>query len=187
MPYIRDLTVPSTDVLRSLCVCGQHGDSPRYWSECVLCDSAVWLCGSLCGIHYTLGLKQNGRHFADIIFKCIFVNENVWILNRISLKFVPEGLIDNTSALVHVMAWCRTDCKSLSQPMIAQFIDACMLWWIMLWICPVSTQPDSECGELGRPVIRSTAHPLISLEVSALRLTEDYWKPRVVMMPTLLL
>ena len=32
---------------------------------------------------------QNGRHFADDIFKCIFLNENIWIWLKISLKFVP--------------------------------------------------------------------------------------------------
>ena len=47
---------------------------------------------------------QNGRHFADDIFKCIFMNEYFSILIRISLKFVPKGPIDNMS----VMAWCRT-------------------------------------------------------------------------------
>ena len=34
---------------------------------------------------------QNGRHFADDIFRCIFVNEKLCILIRISLKFVPKG------------------------------------------------------------------------------------------------
>ena len=43
---------------------------------------------------------QNGRHFADDIFWCIFVNENFRILIKISLKFVPECLIDNNQALV---------------------------------------------------------------------------------------
>ena len=37
---------------------------------------------------------QNGRHFADNMFKCIFLNENIWISNKISLKNVPWGLID---------------------------------------------------------------------------------------------
>ena len=27
----------------------------------------------------TLRPRQNGRHFADDMFKCIFLNENVWI------------------------------------------------------------------------------------------------------------
>ena len=48
----------------------------------------------------TLRPRQNGRHFTDAIFKCIFFNENVWILNEISLKFVPKGPIDNIPALV---------------------------------------------------------------------------------------
>ena len=33
--------------------------------------------------------RLNRRPFADDIFKCIFLNENEWILLRISLKYVP--------------------------------------------------------------------------------------------------
>ena len=44
--------------------------------------------------------RRNGRHFADDILKCIFLNENVWIPIEISLKFVPKGPIDNIPALV---------------------------------------------------------------------------------------
>ena len=58
----------------------------------------------------TLRPRQIGRHFADGIFKCIFFNENVWILIRISLKFVP--------ALVQIMAWRRPGDKPLSEPMM---------------------------------------------------------------------
>ena len=36
----------------------------------------------------TLSPRQGGRHFADDIFKCIFLNENVWNAIEISLKFV---------------------------------------------------------------------------------------------------
>ena len=60
----------------------------------------------------TLKHEQNGRRFADSIFKCIFVNENVCILIYISLKCVPKDAIDNEYALVQVMAWHRTDSKS---------------------------------------------------------------------------
>ena len=42
---------------------------------------------------------------ADSIFKCIFLNENVWISIQNWLKFVPKGLIDNMPALVQIMAW----------------------------------------------------------------------------------
>ena len=38
----------------------------------------------------TLRPRQNGRHFPDDIFKCIFVNENIWISINITLKFVPK-------------------------------------------------------------------------------------------------
>ena len=50
----------------------------------------------------TLRPRQNGRHFTDDIFKCIFVNENVWIAIEISLKFVPKGPINNIPALVQI-------------------------------------------------------------------------------------
>ena len=43
---------------------------------------------------------QNGRHFADEVFKGIFVNEMLCISIQISLKFVPKGTIDNKIALV---------------------------------------------------------------------------------------
>ena len=44
--------------------------------------------------------ETNGRHFPDDIFKCIFLNENVFISIKISLKFVPKGQINNIPALV---------------------------------------------------------------------------------------
>ena len=69
---------------------------------------------------------QNGRHFPDDIFKCIFVNEKFWILIQISLNFVPRGPIDDMWALVQVMAWRWTGDKSLPEPMLTQFTDAYM-------------------------------------------------------------
>ena len=54
-----------------------------------------------------LRVKQNGHHFADDILKCIFLNENIWIWIKISLKFVPNGPIINIPALAHIMAWRR--------------------------------------------------------------------------------
>ena len=43
---------------------------------------------------------QNGRHFADDVFRCIFINEKFCILIKISPNFVPEHPIDNNPALV---------------------------------------------------------------------------------------
>ena len=49
---------------------------------------------------------------------CIFLNENVWILIKISLKFVSKGPINNIPALVQIMAWCQISDKPLSEPML---------------------------------------------------------------------
>ena len=68
----------------------------------------------------TLRLKQNGRYFADDIFRYIFLNENVWILIKISLQFAPKGPINNIPALVQIMAWRRPGDKPLSEPMMVR-------------------------------------------------------------------
>ena len=65
---------------------------------------------------------QNGRHFADDIFRCIFVNEKFCILIWISLKFVPKGPIDNIPALDQIMAWRRPGDKPLSEPMLFRLL-----------------------------------------------------------------
>ena len=66
----------------------------------------------------TLRPRQNGRHFTDDFFKRIFVNENIWIPIKISLKFVPKGSVNNIPALVQIMAWRRPGDKPLSEPMM---------------------------------------------------------------------
>ena len=66
----------------------------------------------------TLRQRQNGRYFADDIFKCIFLNENVWISLKMSLKFVPMVWISNIPALVQIMAWHRPGNKPLSESMM---------------------------------------------------------------------
>ena len=59
-------------------------------------------------------------------FNCIFLNGDLWILIRISLKFVHKFPIDNTPALIQIMAWCLTGNKPLSEPMMTYFTDAYM-------------------------------------------------------------
>ena len=51
----------------------------------------------------TLRLRQNGHHFPDDIFKCIFLNENIWISIKISLKFVPKGPVNNVPPSDEIM------------------------------------------------------------------------------------
>ena len=62
----------------------------------------------------------------NTMFKCIFLNENIWISNKISLKYVPWVLIDNMSALVQIMAWGRPGDKLLSETILTHFTDACI-------------------------------------------------------------
>ena len=66
----------------------------------------------------TLRPRQNGCHFADYIFKCIFLNENVWFPIQISLTFVPKGPINYIPALGQIMAWRGPGDKPLSEPMM---------------------------------------------------------------------
>ena len=70
---------------------------------------------------------QNGHHFADNIFRYIFVNEKFCTLIKISLKFVPKGSVDYKAALVRVMGWRRLGDRPLSEPMLTPFTDA-YLW-----------------------------------------------------------
>ena len=61
--------------------------------------------------------RRNGHFNADVIFKCIFLNENVWFPTKMSVKFVPKGPINNILALVQIIAWRRPGDKPLSEPM----------------------------------------------------------------------
>ena len=80
-------------------------------------DARTSACTMMTKFRYPPGLNssppgKNGRHFADDIFKCIFVNEKFCILITISLKFVPKGPIDNNIAL----AWRRIAIMNNADP-----------------------------------------------------------------------
>ena len=75
---------------------------------------------------FVQGDNKMAATLADDIFECIFLNENDRIPIQISLKFVPRTPIDNTPALVQVMAWRRTGDKPLPETILTQFIDAYM-------------------------------------------------------------
>ena len=90
--------------------------------------------------------RQNGRHFADDIFKCIFLNENVWIPIEISLKFVPKGPINNIPVLVQIMAWRRSGDKPLSEPIMVS---------LPTHICVTRPQWVNLIASLHSPMIRS--------------------------------
>ena len=52
----------------------------------------------------------------DDIFKCIFLDENIWIPIKISLKFVPRGPFNNIPALVQTMALRQPGDKPSFEP-----------------------------------------------------------------------
>ena len=67
---------------------------------------------------YYIEAETKCRRFAEDTSKRIFLNENVRISIKISLKFVPKGPINNIPSLVQIMAWRRSGDKSLSEPMM---------------------------------------------------------------------
>ena len=87
--------------------------------DCFMLYKKAWRRYALSEFN-TLRPRQHGRHFPDDIFKCIFLNENLRILIKISLKFVPKGPIDNIPALAQVMAWRQPGDKPLSDPMMVK-------------------------------------------------------------------
>ena len=84
--------------------------------------------------------RQNGRLFADDTFKRIFLNENITISTKNSLKFVPKGLINNIPALVLIMAWRRPGEKPLSEPMLVKSLTHICVTrpqWVKGWLMAI--------------------------------------------------
>ena len=87
----------------------------QWWQKPMMYICVTWPYKSV----NTWRPRQNDRHLPDI-FKYIFLNENIWILIKISLKSVPEGPIYNIPASVQIMAWRRPGDKQLSEPMVVR-------------------------------------------------------------------
>ena len=75
----------------------------------------------------TLRPRQCGRHFLDNILIWIFLNENVWIWCKISLRFIPKDPINNISALVQIMDWCPTK-QATSHYLEQWYLDISITW-----------------------------------------------------------
>ena len=95
-----------------LLMCHVHAYCSDWWNKSFGCSSPI----------NSLRPRPNRRPFADDFFKCIFLNENEWILRRISLKYVPKVGINNIPALVQIMAWRRLGDKPLSEPMMVNLL-----------------------------------------------------------------
>ena len=92
------------------------------WDLCVPKTHQIW---GLLKMLDTLTPGKVAATWADNIFKCISLNDNVWTLNKISLSRA-SGLSDNMAALVPIMAWCWTGAKPLSEAMLVCCTDAYM-------------------------------------------------------------
>ena len=86
----------------------------------------TWGCHLYCWTKYEIYSKLThwGRDKMVSILQttfsnACFFNENIWILLRISLKFLPEVQIYNIPALVQKIAWHCPGDKPLSEPMMA--------------------------------------------------------------------
>ena len=92
----------------------------------------------------TLRPRQNGRHFADDIFKCIFLNENVWIPIKISLSLFLR--VQLTISQHWFRLWLGAD-QPLSGPMMVRLpthIFVTRPQWVNVfiwWICNTLVSP----------------------------------------------
>ena len=75
------------DKMNNECKCQEK----RLWIN-VPCADAMW--------YQLISPGQNGHHFTDDIFRCIFVKEKCCVFIKISLKFVPKGPMNNIPELV---------------------------------------------------------------------------------------
>ena len=89
-------------------------------------------------------------------FQCIFLNENVWVLNTIWLKFVLKGSIDNNTALVQIMACRQPGGKPLSEPMMFSLLTHICITqlqrvnslWPFLHPAPMATNIDAPVKKM---------------------------------------
>ena len=79
----------------------------EWWdaNNCVRGSPLIQLTYEVTCLIDSLRPRLNICHFTDDRFKCIFLNENVLISIKISLKFIPMSPINNIPTLVHIMAW----------------------------------------------------------------------------------
>ena len=101
-----------------------HRLEAAWQGSSMMLGSIPWSADGDRAVVNALKPEQNGRHFADDIFKLIFFNEYCCVLIQISLKFVSRDRTGNTPPLALIMDWRRAGGKSLSEPMVAsQFTD----------------------------------------------------------------
>ena len=88
---------------------------------------------------------------ADDIFKCIILNDIVWIFIGIPQKFIPKVPFDNKPVLVQIMVWRLTGDKPLSETMLLKFTDA----YALLGLGELQTTARTATGELKTFIVLS--------------------------------
>ena len=121
----------------------------------------------------------------DDIFKCILVNENVWIPIKISLKFVPKRPINIIPAMFQIMAWRRPGDKPLSEAMLVSLpthICVTRPQWVKSFMFHLHNRMpqmnmDSSVGTLAWPadllVHLNPAHKLLSVSQATTNITRN--------------
>ena len=127
-------------------------------------QTGLQILSCICDNLNTLTPGQDGCHFPDDIFKCIFLNKNVLISIKISLTFVPKGPINNIPALVQIMAWRRPGDKPLFVPMLVNLVTH---------ICV--TRP--QCIKAGN--LRMLGNALISINLALLSCISEIFSAMV--------
>ena len=67
-------------------------------------------------------IERKWPSFSRRHFQMHFLVSKLWIPNKIPLKFVPKGPINNVPALVQIISWHRPGDKPLSEPMMVSLL-----------------------------------------------------------------
>ena len=105
--------------------------------------------------------------FPHYVFKCIFINENLWNSIKIALKIVPRGSANNIPPLVQIMAWRRPGKRPLSEPTMVRLLTH--IWVTRLqWIKTLKRVCDiiDWHGQKFDPIIYMLVYMTISNESS---------------------
>ena len=113
----------------------------------------------------TLRPRQNGRHFVNDIFKCLFLIGYAWISFKISLKLVAKVWVNNIPSLVQITVWCRPGDRPLSEPMMVSLLAH--IWftqpqWVEEpneWTHPSYIINTMAADDLVKQGARASAHP----------------------------
>ena len=84
-------------------------------------NTILWVVKKISNIK-KLRPRQNGRHYPDDMFKCIFLNDKVQIPIKISLKFVSKSSVNNIPSFVQTMVWRSPGDKPLSDPILVSLL-----------------------------------------------------------------